>query len=677
MQTDELEQFFDDLRHDVIISSEIDGEEVFREEKFTEIFMDYLKDAGEVDDVNFCAFRARGMAINAYSVSEDQETLNLFVSAYSQEVDVSVLQKSLIDDLFKRLKTYAEKSFTGLYKTVEEASPAHDMAMHLYEVRDNLTQIRLYVITNHLVKPASFPDASLDDIPVTYNIWDIDRLYRFVSSGKSREAIEFNLEQYGGAIPCLEVKSNDEYSTLLAVIPGDTLMRMYAEMGPRLLERNVRSFLQARGSVNKGIRQTILEEPTRFLAYNNGLSGTAEAVKIEKLPNGGTGIAWMKDFQIVNGGQTTASIYNTARKDKSDLHDVFVQMKLTVVNNPEDVDEIVPKISQYANSQNKIQTADFSANDPFHRKLEELSRTIWAPSVSGSERQTRWFYERARGQYSDARERQLTPARMKVWEKSYPRKQMFTKTDVAKFENIWNQLPHIVSRGAQKSFNEFAILLEKRGRFNPDQSYFEKLIAKAILFKSTEQIVRQQKYGGYRANNVAYTLAIISNRTEQRIDLDDIWKKQAISQELSDVITRISAQVQDELIKSAGSGNVTEWCKKPACWEYMSSLRIEVPDSLISKHIAKSVVSGIEAPSEEESEDIKYVAAIPSQFWFDVSQWAKETGNLQAWHRALAFSLGNLAKRGKEPSRKQALHAKSIIAEARRLGFKATADIEI
>lgn len=677
MYDKELEQFFDDFRHEVITSSEMEGEEAFREEKFTEIYLDYLKDAGEIDDANICSYRSRGVAVNAYSVSEDQETLYVFVSAYSQEEDVSPFSKASTEDLLRRLKTYVEKSFDGLYRTIEEASPSYDMALHINETQETLTQIRLYVITNHIIKPFPIEDTSINDITVISSIWDIERLNRFVSSGKSREATEFDMDKYGGPIPSLEVRSSEEYATFLSVIPGSTLMSMYADMGPRLLERNVRSFLQARGSVNKGIRTTILNEPTRFLAYNNGLSGTAEDVRTERQPDGSIGITWMKDFQIVNGGQTTASLYHTARRDKSELDDVFVQMKLTVINRPEDIDEMVPKISQYANSQNKIQTADFSANDPFHRKLEELSRTIWAPSISGSERQTRWFYERARGQYSDARERQLTPARMKVWEKSYPRKQMFTKTDVAKFENIWNQLPHIVSRGAQKNFNEFTILLEKRGRFNPDQSYFERLIAKAILFKAAEQIIRQQKYGGYRANNVAYTLAIISNRTEQRIDFDDIWKQQAISHELADEITRISAIVQDELIRSAGNGNVTEWCKKQACWDHMSSLKIDIPDSLISMHVAKSITSGIEAPSQEESEDIKFIASMPSQFWFDVAQWAKETGNMQAWQRALAFSLGNLAKRGREPSRKQALHGKSIISEAKRLGFRATADIDL
>lgn len=669
MHNKELEQFYDDFRHDIIARSEVEGEEVFREEMFTQTFTDYLKEAGEVDDVNVCSFRSRGMAVNGYSVSEDEETLHLFISDYSHEVDITVLTKSVIDDHFRRLATYAEKCFGGLYKQIEEASPAHDMAMHIHDVGRELTQIRLYLMTNQLVKPVPIGDIALGDITVSHHVWDIDRLYRFVSSGKSREAVEIDLDNYGGPIPCLEVKSNEEYSTLLAVVPGGTLMRMYADLGPRLLERNVRSFLQARGSVNKGIRTTILNEPHRFMAYNNGLSGTAEAVKVIRLADGSTGIQWLKDFQIVNGGQTTASLYNTSRKDKSDLHDVFVQMKLTVVNNMEDIDEIVPKISQYANSQNKIQTADFSANDPFHRKLEELSRSIWAPSKSGSERQTRWFYERARGQYSDAREKENTPARKKAWEKSYPRKQMFTKTDVAKYENIWGQLPHIVTRGAQKNFNEFTIQLQKRGRFLPDQRYFEHLVAKAILFKATEQIVREQKYPGYRANIVAYTLAILSHKTAQRIDFGEIWKNQSISPDLEEVLKTLVPVVQEELISSAGSSNVTEWSKKEACWKHMMNLEVTIPDAVIARHINKTTGTGIEAPSEEESEEINYIKGIPAQYWFDLCQWAKETNNLQAWQRSLAYSLGSLAKRGREPSRKQAIHGRKIIDESRRLGF--------
>ena len=203
-------------------------------------------------------------------------------------------------------------------------------------------------------------------------------------------------------------------------------------------------------------------------------------------------------MQIVNGGQTTASIFN-ARNDKkigADLSKVFVQMKLSVIQSTEAMDEIVPRISTFANTQNKIQVADFSANDPFQRRIEELSRTIWAPAQSGLKPQN-WFYERARGQYADMLSRQSTPKRKKEYKDTHP---LFTKTDLAKYENTWDQLPHQVSEGAQKNFHKFMLRLKDYKNFVPDEAYYRNLIAKAILFRQTEKLVQKQKYGGYRAN---------------------------------------------------------------------------------------------------------------------------------------------------------------------------------
>jgi len=370
-------------------------------------------------------------------------------------------------------------------------------------------------------------------------------------------------------------ESQADYSAYVAIIPGEILCKIYAEYGSRLLERNVRSFLQAKGNVNKGIRQTILKEPHRFLAYNNGISATAEAVQLVDLPNGGQGIVGIRDFQIVNGGQTTASLYQAVRKDKADISGIYVQTKLTVVDRDR-MDEIVPLISRYANNQNKVNEADFSANDPFHIRIEELSRTIWAPAVDGIQRQTRWFYERARGQYADAKNRESTPAKQKAFTLTHLNAQKFTKTDLAKFEHTWDQLPHIVSLGAQKNFAKFTVSLTEKSHPEPDETYFTHLIAKAILFKSTEKIVGNEEFGGYRANIVTYTLAYLSYKTRQDIDLDKIWKQQSLTPSLQQAIQVISREVHQVITNPPDGRNVTEWCKKESCWRAIQEIPAKI-----------------------------------------------------------------------------------------------------
>lgn len=453
------------------------------------------------------------------------------------------------------------------------------------------------------------------------------------------------------------------------------LAALYDEFRDRLLEKNVRSFLQVKGGVNRGIRDTLRDEPDMFLAYNNGISVTAESVELVRDENGKPSIKHIRDMQIVNGGQTTASIFNAKndRKIAADLSQVYVQMKISVIHSEEDIDEIVPRISTFANTQNKIQVADFSANDPFHRRIEELSRTVWAPAQGGM-RPRNWFYERARGQYADMLTRESTSKRKKEYKETHP---LFTKTDLAKYENTWDQLPWQVSEGAQKNFHKFMLRLNERKGFVPDEVYYQNLIAKAILFRQTEKLVQKQQYGGYRANIVTYTLAFLSFKTAQRIDLGRIWKEQSITPALESEIVDVSRFVQKLITNPPGGANIGEWCKKEKCWQVIREYDFVLSDELQSEllSVARPVVknqpasSSIGSLSKDELALIDEAAAIPAETWFALSRWAKETKNFQPWQRSLLFSVGTVIGRGQKPSIKQATHAVKAYREAIEKGF--------
>jgi hypothetical protein len=384
-------------------------------------------------------------------------------------------------------------------------------------------------------------------------------------------------------------------------------------------------------------------------------------------------------LQIVNGGQTTASIHHAVRRDHADVSVIQVPAKLTVVGEDR-LEKIVPLISRYANSQTKISEADFSANDPFHVRVEELSRTTWAPATDGTMRQTRWFYERARGQYADALGRAGSPAQQRRFKQEHPPAQRFTKTDLAKFENTWDQLPHIVSRGAQKNFAEFTLRLAARHRGEPNAAYIRHLIAKAILFRRAERLVSAQNFGGYRANIVTFSLAYLSHVTAHRIDLDRIWGRQDVSETLREAIIDISHAVYRELTSPPGGANVTEWAKREACWQRIRALDVKLPRALDSDLVpldarpTGKLITGIEAADEAEQRIIEKISNFPAETWLALSHWAKETNNLQGWQRGIAYDLGRRAKQGREPSRKQAVQAEIILDEAERLGFRAPRD---
>lgn len=672
-----LNEFYTNFREEVLCASDAETSGWNTDDFLTAVMLEYLEDAGEVTDPIICPFRGYGLQMNAYAISEDCESLDLFVSIYSNsEHPKSVSQTDISAAIHRAIELY-HRAINDLYTSFQKDNDTYEFAITLHKQKDKINNVRICALTNGLVKPIELKNLTLGNAEIAFAIWDIDRLYRCVTSGKMRETIEIDFEEkFGLTIPCIENSASDKYSVYLAIISGDLLASLYDEFRDRLLEKNVRSFLQVKGGVNKGIRDTLRDEPDMFLAYNNGISVTAESVDIVRDENGKPSIRQIRDMQIVNGGQSTASIFNAKndKKTKADLSKVYVQMKVSVIHSTEDMDEIVPRISTFANTQNKIQIADFSANDPFHRRIEELSRTIWAPAQGGMKPHN-WFYERARGQYADVLSRESTAKRKKEYKDTHP---LFTKTDLAKFENTWDQLPFQVSEGAQKNFRKFMLRLKERGKFIPDESYYHALIAKAILFKRTEKLVQQQQYGGYRANIVTYTLAFLSYKTAQKIDLERIWKEQALSPALECEIINISQFVQRMIVNPPGGANVGEWCKKEKCWEmireYDYTLSNELQSELLSvaRPTAKvrEASQSINSLTQEEQALIDKAAEIPSETWFALSKWAKETRNFQPWKRSLLFSVGSLVSRGQKPSIKQATHAMDAYTDAIQKGFR-------
>lgn len=671
-----MEQFYTDFLEEIQMSVDADLSGWNIEDFFTSIMLEYLEEAGEADDYIMCPFRGYGLQLNAYSLTEDYENLTIYVSIYNDndnDKPKSIGQQD-IDAAIKRAIQLYQKAVNDLYTSFQKDNDTYEFAISLHDHKDDIKTVRICALTNGLVKPIDFKNISIGNSEVSFSIWDIDRLYRCVMSGKMRETIEIDFQdKFNLTIPCIENATSDKYSVYLAIISGELLAGLYDEFRDRLLEKNVRSFLQVKGAVNKGIRDTLRDEPDMFLAYNNGISVTAESVEIVRDENGKPSIKSIRDMQIVNGGQTTASIFN-AHKDKkvnADLSKVFVQMKISVINSSDDMDDIVPRISAFSNTQNKVQVADFSANNPYHRRIEELSRTIWAPAQGGLLPQN-WFYERARGQYADMLARESTTLRRKKYKEQHP---LFTKTDLAKYENTWDQLPFYVSEGAQKNFRRFTIRVSQRKGKLPDEQYYHNLIAKAIMFRRTEKLVSQQQYGGYRANIVTYTLAFLSYKTAQRIDLERIWKEQALTEALEKEIVEVSRFIQQTIVNPPGGANVGEWCKKEKCWkeirEHEYEISKELADELISVEKAKKeqvTDSSIELTENDQS-IIDEAASIPATTWFELSRWAKETQNFAPWQRSIVFSVGTLIGREKKPSIKQSIQALKVYKGALEKGF--------
>lgn len=685
-KSEELYKFYEDLCQEIINKAALDEEEDFRENIFTQIYIDYLSEAAEIEDGNLSYHEARGVKINGYSMPEDETSLDLFVSIYKNNQDIFTVAPSEATTMIARAQQFFLKSVKGYYLELEEAYNAYDIAKSIFDLKDKIVNVRLILFTNGTVRSTVLPAQESEGYTFIPVIWDLERIYRVVTSGTAREKIDFDLIEIAGKnLECIRVDIPEEkhentdgtiissggYTSYLTVFPGDVLYKIYERYNSRLLEKNVRAFLQVRGGVNKGIRDTIQKTPEMFLAYNNGISATAEEVTVTNVNGNVCTITGLKDFQIVNGGQTTASIFNSCIKDQSPLNKIYVQAKITVVKDQTLMDRVVPKISEYANTQNKVQMADFSANDIFHQEIEKMSRTIWAPAKTGGEQQTKWFYERARGQYNDMRGRAQNK---KLFDSVYPKKQYFDKLQLARYENAWDQLPWITSKGGQASFREFTLRLKARGKFIPNQDYYENLIGKAILYRTLRKIVKTQGFQGYWANVADYTMAYLSYKTAQRIDLHKLWKAQDVPESIMKFAEGVSHAVYKYITESANGRNVSQWCKQEDCWKGLKKLNIGAPDiheDLLDTagRTRASVSQGISTESTQEAELINDIQQVDGSAWFSISQWGKETDNIPAYQCGISTTLGRYANWHKLPSWKQAKQAVKILNVAYTKGF--------
>jgi hypothetical protein len=621
-----------------------------------------MADAEEFSDFIPCHFdgtglRGRKIRVDGYEADDADESLRLLITDFKGAPETETITKSRVEAVFTQLQSFIEESAAGKIgiSTKGDAKQARELSS-LIEQRHSVSangvravsRYRLYLLTDSSLSERlrELVPSELDGIPIEFHIWDINRLRSISTSILGAEELEIDFTEFvDGGLPCLLAGRTEDYDGYLCVIPGETLTAIYDRYGSRLLEGNVRSFLSTTGKINKGIQATIRKESGRFFVYNNGISATATSVRVEHTESGPR-ILSTKYLQIVNGGQTTASLHVAKRKDNADLAEIYVQMKLTVVNSkdPETLDGLIQKIAMFSNKQNKVSDVDFFSNHAFHRAIEGRSRTVKAPAANGFQFNTFWFYERARGQYFNEQSKK-TLAQKKAFQRENPRSQLVTKTDLAKYENSWRKLPHIVSRHAQRNFLEFADYVGKQygedGRRFDNDVYFKTVISHAILFKFTERLVSQARTtwypGDYRAQIVTYTLAKFVDLLEQQaprsaLDLRAVWNLQGVSQALSAQLETIAKLVSESITTPPpGSKNVGEWCKKEECWDVVRALPVSLNTDLREELIPiEQVIEDGKTGRNQGAEDAKINTVVlvhklrESGCWARLAEWGNK-----------------------------------------------------
>lgn len=576
MITDHMRQFNEELIEEVREYRE--NEKCSTEDAFTSVFSSYVIDAGEsfLNNCNVLSYRKEyeKAKINAYVYDEYFQTLTLVVSVFENRTEISKMGKVDINRNVKQATKFYRMCKSGYFNDLEETDPGYIIAEYINDYERGIENIRVLLLTNKETVPEIPESIKIDKIAVKFDVWDLERICQSLYQNKSHEDLVIRFQnKYNNPLKMIKVKQETNvYDCYIGVISGQCLAEIYRDEGQKLIEKNVRSFLQATGKINQGIKKTLIEEPEMFMTYNNGISTTAKSIVIdeEKSDDDFVVIKEIVDWQIVNGGQTTASIHN-ALQTGVDISQVNVQIKLTVIREQSKTEEMVGFISKYANSQNKINMSDFSANDPYHIEMARLSEKIYVPSENGKST-LRWYYERARGQYMVDVNRQPTPAAKKKFKEVSPKSMCISKTVAAKCMMAWMRYPNVVSKGLETNFIEFSAMIKNGEVPEPSQESYISMISKVILFKECDKLVAKQNFGGYKAQINYYVIALLAEFHSNEVDDLNIWKRQSISPELSIRMEKLILKVWNHFMNPEVVGiNITQWCKKEDCWKLLKT----------------------------------------------------------------------------------------------------------
>ncbi len=652
--------------------------------------------------------------IDGYSIDETDGSCCLFIVDYHGPNAEAIIRGEDVTSAFKKLRFFVEESIRNeLYKEISNRS-AMEFSRDLYYDYEKITRYRFYLLTDafNRQRAKTIKDEMINGRTVELNVWDIERLFDLVCSQRQKESVEINFADFGiPGIPCvkavdyenvvadidisplLEKEDGDDttpeniitYSSYLAVVPGEVLNRLYLDYGAKLLEGNVRSFLSAKGKVNKGIQATIKNYPEMFFAYNNGIAATATKVEIVQTKSGPI-ITYIKDLQIVNGGQTTASITNTLLTAKKgeivDLSKIAVPMKLSVLDHSM-AERIIPKISEYSNSQNQVEASDFFSNHPFHIRMEEYSRKTPIPSKGGNQFQQYWFYERARGQYNQGKMKFLNKAaELKKYNDRYPENQVIKMLDLAKYMVLYYCRPDIVSKGKQKMLQRFAESIKtswEKSDTQYNEFYFKRVVSLAIIYKRTDEIIKQSQWyrenRSYKANVIAYTISIIFDFIRKKypkyeLDFKRIWNDQGVYEELDEQLSVLQEEVHNFITGPRSTENVTEWCKKELCWNRAQEQAWTFNNAFLATLVSKEEVEDEKKENKQTQKIANEVNALKEiylrgpQYWSTVLEWGTSRGMLSEKEISIIRLSINMFSTGRIISDKQ---AQVVIAARKRL----------
>jgi len=595
-----LEDFHRNFRSDLqtTIAERVEaGEGPFPSEElvFAEMVMDHIAEAGICETPTVCHWNGNvgnaKLRITGYALSSDETALDLFVTHYFGTEDLTDLRDSdAIATASEGLRFLFRAAGGNLEARIDPTHPVRELVSIVRSRWAEIDRLRVFVITDGRTKAKRFSNKEVQQKIVAVESMDMERLFRH-TEGKPRDELAVSFVQsIGRPLPCVHVPDPDaDYEYVLTAIPGQLIRDLYLRYGASLLEANVRTFLGSKRTVNKGIVETLRKEPEHFLAFNNGLVLVCDEASFERSEDGNLGLSFLKGIQIVNGGQTTSTIYFASRDDRTiDLSHVMVPAKVIILKGSQDEarERLISNVSRYANSQNAVKMSDLSANRPFHVQLEKLANETWCPDGA-----TRWFYERAAGAYNVMLLREgTTAAKRRKLTEMIPPKRKLTKNDIAKYHEAWRGKPNQVAMAGEKNFAAFMAALDEDQTIvsSPlDVRWYKAMIAKVILCKAIESMIKTREakevFRQGWVNIATYVVSVASNRLGDRLDLEQIWIRQGISAELRDLLWNWAIVVNSEFNKIAPGQQFSEVAKRVDTWNRVKAADFPAPQGQIQE----------------------------------------------------------------------------------------------
>lgn len=558
---------------------------------YAELAMAQIADANICETPTVCHWTGTigqsKLRITGYAQSADESCLDLFVTHYFGADDIETLRDSVAVATAGEGVKFLFQSASGKLETkLEQSGEIYELVRFIREKWSGLDQLRVFVLTDGRTKSKRFSPKEVQGKLVSIESMDIERLYRH-TTGKPREEVAISFEQsIGRPLPCIHVPDPDaDYEYALTAIPGPIIRELYLRFGPQLLEANVRTFLGYKSKVNRGIAETLLKEPEHFMAFNNGLVLVCDSAELSQCADGSLGFSLIKGLQIVNGGQTTSSIYFASRDNREiDLTHVMVPAKVIILkgDNDEAREKLIANISRFANSQNVVKTSDLSANRPFHVQLEKLANETWcADGVS------RWFYERAAGAYQVTLLREGTDAKRRKFQEAVPPRRKLSKNDMAKFHEAWRSRPTQVALAGEKNFAAFMAALDDDPSIVPDPldaTWYRTMIAKVVVFRAVESMIKTKEakdiFRQGWVNITTYVIAMLAQRLHDDIDFEMIWQAQDISKPLRNMLWDWAKVVNNTFEQVARGGQFSEVAKRADTWTKVQNATFSVPQGV-------------------------------------------------------------------------------------------------